>query len=62
MGVMGLLALACVATFGQHAFAGDVVQEDQRLIALDQKFHADFGGSIQLWKSGDDKLAASYVV
>ena len=62
MGLVGLLALVCVATFGQHAFAEDVVQEDQRLIALDQKFHADYGGSIQLWKSGDDKLAASYVV
>ena len=57
MGLVGLLALVCVATSGQQAFAEDVVQEDQRLIALDQKFHADYGGSIQLWKSGDDKLA-----
>lgn len=57
-----LMALVCAATLGQHVFAGDIVQEDQRFIALDQKFHADFGGSIQLWKSGDNKLAANYDV
>ncbi|MCX5663783.1 MAG: hypothetical protein NTY97_03670, partial [Planctomycetota bacterium] len=57
-----LMALVCAATLSQHAFAGESVQEDQRFIALDQKFHTDFGGSIQLWKSGDDKLAANYDV
>ena len=57
-----LMALVCAATLGQHVFAGDIVQEDQRFIALNQKYHADFGGSIQLWKSGDNKLAANYEV